>query len=55
MPGTGLRPFLAGLPDEPTRSAFTNELVNRFRARFPMLADERVLFPFHRLFVLAKR
>lgn len=52
---TGLRPFLASLPDDGARSAFTNELVIRYRARFPTLADGRVLFPFHRLFVLATR
>jgi trans-aconitate 2-methyltransferase len=52
---TGLRPFLAGLPDGVARSAFTNELVSRYRARFPTLAGGRVLFPFHRLFVLATR
>jgi trans-aconitate 2-methyltransferase len=50
---TGLRPFLAGLPDDAVRSAFTSELVSRYRAHFPTLADGRVLFPFHRLFVLA--
>ncbi|MBW0001327.1 MAG: methyltransferase domain-containing protein [Verrucomicrobia bacterium] len=52
---TGLRPFLENLPDEAARSAFIGELVNRYRARFPALADGQVLFPFHRLFVLATR
>lgn len=52
---TGLRPFLAGLPDDAARSAFTGELSSRYRAHFPTRADGRVLFPFHRLFVLATR
>jgi trans-aconitate 2-methyltransferase len=52
---TGLRPFLAGLPDDATRAAFTSELARAYRAQFPALADGRVLFPFRRLFVLATR
>ena len=52
---TGLRPFLAALPDDAARSAFANELVSKYRAYFPALADGRVLFPFRRLFVLATR
>jgi len=50
---TGLRPFLAKLPDDNTRSVFTTELADCYRQQFPSLADGRVLFPFHRLFVLA--
>ena len=52
---TGLRPFLAGLPDDGARVAFTSELVSRYRSRFPALADGRVLFPFRRLFAIATR
>jgi len=50
---TGLRPFLAKLPDDHIRSVFTTELAECYRQQFPPLADGRVLFPFHRLFVLA--
>ena len=50
---TGLRPFLAKLPDDRTRSDFKTELEECYRQQFPLLADGRVLFPFHRLFVLA--
>jgi trans-aconitate 2-methyltransferase len=50
---TGLRSFLAKLPDDRTRSVFTTELAAFYREQFPSLADGRVLFPFHRLFVLA--
>ena len=50
---TGLRPFLAKLPDDHTRSVFTTELADCYRQQSPPLADGRVLFPFHRLFVLA--
>jgi trans-aconitate 2-methyltransferase len=50
---TGLRPFLAKLPDDQTRSLFMTELVECYQQQIPPLADGRVLFPFHRLFVLA--
>lgn len=50
---TGLRPFLAKLPDDRTCSLFTAELADCYRQQFPSLTDGRVLFPFHRLFVLA--
>jgi trans-aconitate 2-methyltransferase len=52
---TGLRPFLARLPDDDTRSIFTTELAGCYREQFAPLADGRVLFPFRRLFVLATR
>jgi trans-aconitate 2-methyltransferase len=52
---TGLRPFLTSLPDDDTRSAFTDELARCYRDQFAPLDDGRVLFPFHRLFVLAAR
>jgi trans-aconitate 2-methyltransferase len=50
---TGLRPFLAKLPNDQTRSAFMTELADCYRQQIPPLADGRVQFPFHRLFVLA--
>jgi trans-aconitate 2-methyltransferase len=50
---TGLRPFLAKLPDDHTRSVFRAELADCYRQQFPPLSDGRVLFPFRRLFVLA--
>jgi trans-aconitate 2-methyltransferase len=49
---TGLRPFLAGLPDDQTRSIFMAELAACYRQQIPPLADGRVPFPFRRLFVL---
>jgi trans-aconitate 2-methyltransferase len=52
---TGLRPFLTSLPDDDTRSAFTDELASCYRDQFAPLDHGRVLFPFHRLFVLAAR
>ena len=50
---TGLRPFLAKLPDDHARFVFKSELTDLYHQRFPPLADGRILFPFHRLFVVA--
>jgi trans-aconitate 2-methyltransferase len=52
---TGLRPFLAKLPDDETRTKFMAELAELYRQRFPSQLDGRVLFPFHRLFAVAVR
>lgn len=52
--GTGLRPFLAALEGE-ERDAYAHEYKTRLRAAYPMRASGKVLFPFQRLFVVAKR
>jgi trans-aconitate 2-methyltransferase len=52
---TGLRPFLANLPDDKTRTEFMNELAGLYEEQFPLQVDGRVLFPFHRLFAVAIR
>jgi trans-aconitate 2-methyltransferase len=53
--GTGLRPWLDALPDEPTREKFLAAYRVRLEPYFPARADGRVLFPFRRLFVIAYR
>ena len=52
---TGLRPFLANLPDDETRTEFIEELAGLYEKQFPPQIDGRVLFPFHRLFAVAVR
>ncbi len=52
---TGLRPFLATLPDDESRQVFLAELTEAYRRAFPSQADGTVLFPFRRLFVVAVR
>jgi trans-aconitate 2-methyltransferase len=52
---TGLRPFLATLPDDETRATFMAELAEVYEQQFPPQLDGRVLFPFHRLFAIAVR
>lgn len=53
--GTGLRPWLEALPDDATRTRFLHEYRELVAKEFPVRADKRVLFPFHRLFVVAYR
>jgi len=52
--GTGLRPFVNALEGE-ERAAFIAEYKKRLDRAYPMRASGRTLFPFPRLFVVAKR
>jgi trans-aconitate 2-methyltransferase len=52
--GTGLRPFLDALEGE-EREAYAHEYKRRLAKAYPMRASGKVLFPFQRLFVVAKR
>jgi len=51
--GTALKPLLDALR-EPRRGAFEAEYAKRIRAAYPPRADGRTLFPFRRLFILAR-
>ena len=56
MKGTGLRPYLTALADDPaTRDAFLASYSAKVARDFPMRADGSTLFPFPRLFILARR
>ncbi len=50
--GTGLRPFLAAMPEE-CRQPFLDDYLDAIRPHYPRRLDGRVLFPFRRLFLLA--
>ncbi len=52
--GTGLRPFLAAL-DGAEREAYVQDYKARLNRAYPMRASGKVLFPFKRLFVVARR
>lgn len=52
--GTWLRPFLEAL-DEPQRSGFEAAYRARVAAAYPPGPDGRTLFPFRRLFLVARR
>lgn len=53
--GTGLRPWLEALPDDAARERFLADYLAGIRTAYPARPDGRVLFPFHRLFVVAYR
>lgn len=52
--GTALRPFLATL-EEPWKTQFVEEYRRRMALAYPRRADGVTLFPFRRLFIVAKR
>lgn len=52
--GTALKPFLDVLPEE-HRRPFFDAYAERLRAAYPRRADGRTLFPFKRLFIVAKK
>ncbi|RPH57307.1 methyltransferase domain-containing protein [bacterium] len=51
--GTGLRPILTGLDDR-ERESFLAEYARRLRAAYPVRPDGRTLYPFRRLFLVAR-
>ena len=53
--GTGLRPWLDALSDDATRARFLADYRAALAPHFAPRPDGRVLFPFHRLFVIAYR
>jgi trans-aconitate 2-methyltransferase len=55
MQGTGLRPYLQALPDGDERLRFLDAYRARIASAFPARSDGVTLFPFPRLFILARR
>ena len=53
--GTGLRPYLEALADSRERERFTTEFRARLGPYFPAQPDGTVLFPFERLFMVARQ
>jgi len=53
--GSGLRPFLAALPDEPLRQRFCDEYFAGLQLAYPPQSNGTVLFPFCRRFAIAQR
>ena len=53
--GTGLRPFLQALESVEQQQRFEQLLLAGIQKAYPAQSDGRVLFPFRRLFLLARR
>jgi trans-aconitate 2-methyltransferase len=51
--GTGMRPCLERLPDEPSRRAFEDAVLEGCRTDYPVQPNGRVIYPFRRLFFIA--
>ncbi len=51
--GSGLRPFLEAVRAD-RRAAFEAEYARRLRAAYPLRADGKTLFPFRRIFLVAR-
>jgi trans-aconitate 2-methyltransferase len=51
--GTGMRPCLERLPDERSRRAFEDAVLEGCRTDYPVQPNGRVLYPFRRLFFVA--
>jgi trans-aconitate 2-methyltransferase len=52
---TGLRPFLAALETEEEKQRFEQLVLEGYTQAYPPQKDERILFPFRRLFMVAYR
>ncbi len=55
MSGTGMRPYLQRLSDADEREAFLSAYRTRIATDLPRRADGTTLFPFPRLFIMARR
>ncbi len=53
--GTGLRPFLEALPNDTKRTEFITAYLHAIRKEYPTQTDDRILFPFRRMFLIAYR
>lgn len=54
LKGTGLRPFLAPL-SETAKERFMERYIEKLESAFPVQADGKVLLPFPRMFIIAKK
>jgi trans-aconitate 2-methyltransferase len=51
---TGMRTYLEKLPDDTSRNDFENEVLQEAQAYYPLQANKKVIYPFRRLFFIAK-
>jgi trans-aconitate 2-methyltransferase len=55
LKGTTLRPYLSALGSAADEAGFLRDLSRRIEVAYPRQPDGRVLFPFRRLFLVARR
>ncbi|MGC1454073.1 MAG: methyltransferase domain-containing protein [Nitrospirota bacterium] len=53
--GTAMKPYLDSLPTDESRDDFGKEVLNECKAVYPLQRDGRILYPFKRLFFIARR
>lgn len=51
--GTGMRPFLASLPDDERREQFEEQVLDAAKASYPIQKNKKILYPFKRTFFVA--
>ena len=52
---TGLKPYLESLESEQERQDFENQVLQSIKEDYPLQEDGKALFPFQRLFFMAKK
>jgi len=52
---TGMRTYLEKLPDDTARNEFENEVLGEASAFYPLQANNKVIYPFRRLFFIAEK
>ena len=55
LSGTGLRPFSNAIPDGPERDEFLKRYAAEMLSAYPPLPNGKTLYPFKRLFAVAKK
>ena len=53
--GTGMRPYLQAIEEEPERARFIAEYLEKIRAAYLPRPDGKIMFPFLRIFLIAYR
>jgi trans-aconitate 2-methyltransferase len=53
--GTAMKPLLDSLPNDESREEFKREVLIGCQASYPLQRDRRILYPFKRLFFIARK
>jgi trans-aconitate 2-methyltransferase len=50
-----MKPYLDSLPTDESRDEFEREVLSECKAAYPLQRDGRILYPFKRLFFIARK